>query len=943
MADDRRASDLASEEITAALNQNIERNSSVAGARAGMRVMDAYLVPRTQNSTNPRQFFNVAVKVGTDSFGHLLVSVEDPKLSLQARKIATERLQRLIEDEPQSAFVAHLQTYANAILEPPASVTRQIDALERSLRNLDAAASLGNRQSTHDRLKYAAELVHEQLKAMASRQMGARLIRTTDEHKAELTGLLNGAKTQVVLAVPWINYDGLAPYLEAMRDAVRRGVRIILLWGIDRSESNLSSSVLNALADVEREARIAGTSGELRFERDIPSHTHAKLAIADDRRVLVTSKNFFSKSDLSEVGIVAWSDGAKPCPVAEEILLWTYQRLPSVALAATLITDRSHFGERSGHWNIELPSLPVLDGSLTTRNPDPASIRLWAEAWRSVTSQLMDVPNRLGPVIYLVADGTHRSSLWEALRNVSSRIVIASDQLSARVVTDDFIEQLRRCLVRGVNVSVLYRRAVSQQDIEAVKHLGELQEEFISSADGRGHFTFQHKITNHAKVLIADDTVIIGSYNFLSFEAQFGSGRRRQRSEISLEIVSAALASDLFRLVMGDHSLRIHHVVEDAPKPRGAYTFAQLALAELRKPAGAVDVGRVGQLCLSGQAEFDVNDALESAGIEDRLIDRALSAVFALSPQHGGGKVHWAEQLFVRVWRRGDWWLARLLRECLPEEVRPRLPLSRAAEGIKSPAGPDILSAAVIDDSATVSERIALSVLAATQYLHDGDSRLRDPMTFGLDLMPPSISRFLDCTLEHVAYFGPLPKEALRLAANESLNSHSAEKAWQGLSQSLFRFNQYNPNHPQSTTLKRWLLEPGGPFGKLEGLLANKNDASLVIWLAEHESDPQKFLNWAIRSACGAGQRIVDNRRKSFLAKIDAVLAAARAIDQGKTTAEVDMQWILAADRVKHIEKLRTEAEKLASELVELDDIEAILPIRLLHDLVSDIAGRPDE
>ena len=176
-----------------------------------------------------------------------------------------------------------------------------------------AAIPPGQRRNWHLTLCDEARQLTGMLDDMVDREVSARLVTGSDQPDA-LISLIDSARAQVVLTAPWVGYDALAAVAPALRNALRRGVQVLLLWGID-FEQPIGSKVENLLYDLTLSSENqAGSPGPLLIPQT-SARTHAKVAIADDRRALVTSWNMVNSSRPGlEVGLEVADPGGECQP-----------------------------------------------------------------------------------------------------------------------------------------------------------------------------------------------------------------------------------------------------------------------------------------------------------------------------------------------------------------------------------------------------------------------------------------------------------------------------------------------------------------------------------------------------------------------------------------------------------------------------------------------------
>ena len=120
--------------------------------------------------------------------------------------------------------------------------------------------------------------------------------------------------------------------------------------------------------------------------------------------------------------------------------------------------------------------------------------------------------------------------LRDAIVTASRRLMIVSAFLSDKIVNDRFIESLQCCLRRGVEVWVGFG---FDDKVKRGRYDWSYAEEALKDLRRKNKkLMFLHDFKNsHEKLLIKDDEyVIVGSYNWLSFEQERGSSYRRENA-----------------------------------------------------------------------------------------------------------------------------------------------------------------------------------------------------------------------------------------------------------------------------------------------------------------------------------------------------------------------------------------------------------------------------
>jgi hypothetical protein len=138
----------------------------------------------------------------------------------------------------------------------------------------------------------------------------------------------------------------------------------------------------------------------------------------------------------------------------------------------------------------------------------------------------------------------------QARRNSRHRLLVISPWISGKVVTKAFIDELRALARKKVTIRIGYginaNRARDERDRLAEDQLLKLSRDFDNVVVARLGDT-------HAKVLVSDDTVIVGSFNWLSFRGDRERTYRQERG-MMVRVKSTADAS------YDEHSQRIEGV-----------------------------------------------------------------------------------------------------------------------------------------------------------------------------------------------------------------------------------------------------------------------------------------------------------------------------------------------------------------------------------------------
>lgn len=152
------------------------------------------------------------------------------------------------------------------------------------------------------------------------------------------------------------------------------------------------------------------------------------------------------------------------------------------------------------------------------------------EELQAAERKVSDALERLAktPVKHLLTY-EHPPLMYQALEKAVDSLVIISPWIRAAVVTPAFLQAVRECLKRSVNVYIGYGigqqdQAAKPRDLAALKELEKI-------ARDNSRLSLRHLGDTHAKVLIKDEEFcVVGSFNWLSFE---GDPERTFREEWS--------------------------------------------------------------------------------------------------------------------------------------------------------------------------------------------------------------------------------------------------------------------------------------------------------------------------------------------------------------------------------------------------------------------------
>lgn len=119
-------------------------------------------------------------------------------------------------------------------------------------------------------------------------------------------------------------------------------------------------------------------------------------------------------------------------------------------------------------------------------------------------------------IVKTVSVYEHPKILEDAIKTASTRLLIISPWIRAAVVSQSFLELIRKCLARNVRVTIAY--GIGREDKQARERDRDAEAELIRLSETYDNFQLTRKGNTHAKVLIKDsEFYVTTSFNWLSF------------------------------------------------------------------------------------------------------------------------------------------------------------------------------------------------------------------------------------------------------------------------------------------------------------------------------------------------------------------------------------------------------------------------------------------
>jgi hypothetical protein len=880
-------------EIFDAVKRQVERQARKI--RRALVAQEAWIEPDqllTEAATGSsfvqqRRFLAVLADIEMDpDSGRLLFRIiEAPEVPPPVCKDIERHLSLLAERLPEQLFFKRLrQEFERTPLD--GEPTERDSAVERLCRAAKGLEDLdpGLVEARHDLLVELHREASLEIRAAVSAKAKVQPVVGYEEHEAAIRRMIATAERQLILGNPWIRAGALLgpppgmseAWFDLLDAALSRGVQVFFLWGI-QADSRLENQARNALFDLG--ARHPG-----RLSVSPRSATlHAKLVVRDAHEALLTSYNFLdppSRRDSLEVGLLVegLEPGIAPSAVLD-VLEWARDRYPEHMTARRMLMLPQELGACEPT-QPTVPSTPeAFDAVAAQRGGGAAApaVRHWAQEWAATADEIDALALAHSGGAELLIDREHREALWRALRYSVDRLAVLSDQLSVDVVTDRFARLLRGRLEGGTRCSFVYRRegATDTEDGPSAR----LREQ-------AGAFPERCSLVearSHAKILISDDEVTVGSFNFLSYGGEYaGSTSGPERSELSLRVRSADAVNQVL-CALADAWPEAFQPLRERRVPSAEVAAAERSQQSLqplfRALRGALAPGdallRWFERTTTPWGDLD---ALERAGVSKETLTAAIAAAIATTADIDTPPASdWRFRLAALRWSNGDFIGCALL-----------LPRS----------GPGDVAAWLADLGASVQARSA----SFSPRLPSADAMSRDERTAAVDLLLVAAlehGRFdyldllaefemtLDGTAAWVAAarrffttaYQPLPLELLRRNANRKRRREDEDQARAAFSEALRAAENVGFRFPLGEHTWDLLKADVGLLGRARSALDGNAPDSLATYLKGADGqgiDVERLMDEASYKARDEhNSRIDEPKRSACLKRLARVLEKA--------------------------------------------------------------------
>ncbi|WP_326645142.1 hypothetical protein OG884_12260 [Streptosporangium sp. NBC_01755] len=805
-----------------------EIQSARGGAGRPRQISSVRTVPADLRVVSGRRWYAMDVQAEIDEdTDTLVVTVVDRHFPPTRRELASTRLTQLAQAFPNDPLTKQLREVASAGLAEPPPIEEDIARLTEDAARLERVPPT-QRRARHLELADDARRIEAMLDHRFAREVEHRVVIGPTEHAAILAELVDSARTQIVIAVPWVRYAALRTVEPRLRQAVKRGVQVVVVWGIAH-RSTLDVQVDSAIDSLTRERGRASA-----LVPKVSARTHAKVVVCDDRRALVTSWNALSaRGGDHEIGLLLSSPDDRGGEAVRDLLGWVRTTVPEGPLSRMVLQQEHQFPPPSTDPTAPRPTTPVPTPppDESTDEQSAGAVRAWGLAWAEYAARFQQrLAERVRSSARIVEDGEHRELLWRALRMAARRLVISSHEIGDEVLDRRMADALERCLRRGVEVTVSYGRPTAQGSTAAalLRDLADRYPDLMRLNVGG----------THAKVLVWDDDVVVGSFNYLSY-AGHGTlgGRHLQRSELSVRLAGPAIANEVASAagepaeVTARVAGRSSGTVAPAPPAHDPGVLAATRRILDAAGDGATATSAIAAELTSTDDPWPVLESLHEVESGSMVVRAA--AAFCLSRYAGDADpdvvLRWRRHLVVDLWRSGAFVEAAVLR-CADNDGtwQPSPSFAVAAAARTTPRGGDALVAAVFDADLVDDERSALLAVAVAETLARGSSDAHG----AVEVLSSSISgpwaKLGELAVDyHARTIGADTADLMHAIADERQRRHALRAAWESVDLALEQSRPLPVDIEGAKRTHAALFKESGIFGMLGDAATRRDVAGL--------------------------------------------------------------------------------------------------------------------
>lgn len=894
------------------------RNASTIGATETERpkkILSARLSPAELRRTKGVRWLPIDVLVALDeqadrlrftALGHTLPEALRVKLE--------QRLGELVVNDRKARFSQAIWAGADTVLIDPPPLEENLKQFMQSAATASEARP-GTRRQRHRDLRNEATTIINRIVGQVAREVQAEVVGAA-ALVSEMRRLLTEAEQQFVLASPHIDAPELSELLPDLRQALERGVQLVLLWGTGH-DSTLSQHARTILHDLSRGEENGQDSQRLLWS-GTPSRLDVSLAVADDRSALIVGHALLGRSAvtsarklgllISKPPLTAWS------PPLEDILGWCARAMPDFRLSNAMLCQAADFhhpdeDNSTGSDTMLTPKegsfdeAVELERELSRLLPDKApeedaeasSMQVWADGWRALAQRMRrSLEDRILPLAEQIENGAHRDLLWRALRDSKQRLMVASPGLRPEMVTPALIKQLEERLREGLRVTLVCSPAAPGAHHPTYQAIDELARRYPK------HLTLVTNRQNSARCLVSDHNVYVGGYRFLA-----GDPRWHHRAELGIWLRGGDDAERKRRADSVAGSLgankTFQEVGHDADDARDSES-PEVVEAASRLLEHTDAVGR------------DWNDAL--AKVLSRLIERdadpwrlprylrqvdagkvarTVSARLLLTaPEVATAEANRERIQLVRdLWAEHRFIEASIIRGSVVDaDVRPRSGVTRVAAARRTDRIAEAIESLVLEcevegnggEAQLAAERTAaVAVGCAELLLVEHGTGCGDQIAEALRAVEHLPTPWEHLRTAVLKYWNevrrPLPLELIADEIAWDERHHLALRKWNDLEKALAAARQVKMPKDHLLRMHTDLFSGDGTFGQLSPILRHQEAAALQRWLDDPRlSDPGSLIDRITVEITPQGDLLEGRRRRTYVESLETIVAVARGI-----------------------------------------------------------------
>lgn len=434
------------------------------------------------------------------------------------------------------------------------SLTRSIKKLvdESARREVDSAMFANMSDDLSDlgsRLidaKYGAHEIH----AVAG---------PVDVHLSTMRELMAGAERVIVIGSAFLRLESLRAIAPAVQAAVKRGVNVVLLWGLaDTEERDSEGSIFreaNAfLTHLVGDPASASHGGAWLVPAASPFHS--KFVAIDGHTAVVSSVNWLSSRSGGEVweASIVLQGGRIPA----EVLSYSIERIPADHPSRRVAEDAQAETQAAVALEVNQDDQNRLIGELSAVLEDASETGV--VGFRSTIDSLLRRAEpmisevRRGRSAVIVRDAEHRRLLTSALTGARDRLVVTSDRIREEGAGRVFARLALEAARRGVTLKVRWGREVPEEELDDDAQRSALRAGAIKAELGSACNINTNPAGTHAKLIVVDQSLaLVSSFNFLSFGGTAGS-ERTLAGELGVAVFDAHVVEALTKS-MDEHDV----------------------------------------------------------------------------------------------------------------------------------------------------------------------------------------------------------------------------------------------------------------------------------------------------------------------------------------------------------------------------------------------------